>query len=147
MHKYVRSWALYSQWKFCATAIWTQYVTQSRHIIPYSRKLLREETFANFAVLWLFVKVISTKFGAWHPLARHRQAIHESFLCENHIFHQFANVFFLESFPLYGIISIFLEDCHIYNTAYLHSSNPTRNLPESHHIHREMNTSIGRMKR
>ena len=30
-------------------------------------------------------------------------AIRESFLRENHIFHQFAKVFSLESFPLYGI--------------------------------------------
>ena len=27
------------------------------------RKLLREKTFTNFVVLWLFVKVFSTKFG------------------------------------------------------------------------------------
>ena len=32
-------------------------------LIPYSGKLLREKTFTNFAVLWLFVKVFSTKFG------------------------------------------------------------------------------------
>ena len=31
--------------------------------LPYSGKLLREKTFAIFAVLWLFVKVFSTKFG------------------------------------------------------------------------------------
>ena len=30
--------------------------------IPYSGKLSREKTFANFAVLWLFMKVFSTKF-------------------------------------------------------------------------------------
>ena len=31
--------------------------------IPYSRKLLREKTFANFVVLWLFAKIFSAKFG------------------------------------------------------------------------------------
>ena len=31
--------------------------------IPYSGKLLREKTFANFTVLWLFAKVFSTKYG------------------------------------------------------------------------------------
>ena len=36
---------------------------------------------------------------AWHPL---KQAIRESFLHENRILHQFARVFFLKSFPLYG---------------------------------------------
>ena len=49
------------------------------HLIPYSEKLSREKTFANFAVLWLYAKVFSAKFGAWRPLARQKQAICESF--------------------------------------------------------------------
>ena len=57
----------------------------------------REKTFANFAVLWLYAKVFSVKFGAWHPLALQKRAI-----CENYYFHQFVKVFSLESFPLYG---------------------------------------------
>ena len=32
--------------------------------IPYSGKLSREKTFGNFAVLWLFAKVFSAKFGS-----------------------------------------------------------------------------------
>ena len=36
----------------------------------------------------------------WHLLAQHKRAICESFIHENHIFHQFAKVFSLESFPL-----------------------------------------------
>ena len=31
--------------------------------LPYSRKVSREESFMNFAVLWLFAKIFSTKFG------------------------------------------------------------------------------------
>ena len=31
--------------------------------IPYSRKVLRVKTFANFAFLWLFAKVFPVKFG------------------------------------------------------------------------------------
>ena len=31
--------------------------------VPYSGKLSRERTFMNFAVVWLFVKVFSVKFG------------------------------------------------------------------------------------
>ena len=42
----------------------------SDRLVPYSRKLLREKTFANFAVLWLSAKVFSAKFGGcgvlWH---------------------------------------------------------------------------------
>ena len=40
--------------------------------------------------------------GVWHPLAWHKRAIRESFLHENHIFHQFTKLFSLESFPLYS---------------------------------------------
>ena len=32
--------------------------------IPYSGKLSREKTFANFVVLWLFATVFSVKFGS-----------------------------------------------------------------------------------
>ena len=32
-------------------------------VISYSGELSREKTFANFEVLWLFVKVFSVKFG------------------------------------------------------------------------------------
>ena len=36
--------------------------------IPYSRKLLREETFMNFAVFEPPAKVFSTKFGRDVPM-------------------------------------------------------------------------------
>ena len=47
--------------------------------IPYSGTLSREKTFANFAVLWLFAKVFSVKFGAWRPFAGQKRAICEVF--------------------------------------------------------------------
>ena len=72
-------------------------------LVPYSGKLSREKTFVNFAVLWLYAKVFSAKFGAWCPLGLQKRAICESFLRKNHIFHQFMKVFSLKSFPLYGI--------------------------------------------
>ena len=37
------------------------YVTMATLLIPYSGQLLREKTFANFAVLWLFAKVFTMK--------------------------------------------------------------------------------------
>ena len=50
---------------------------------------MRDKSFTNFGVLWLF-----TKFGGvTTSLVEQRRAIRESFLCENHIFYQFANVF------------------------------------------------------
>ena len=71
---------------------------------PHHRYTVQWETFkgANFAVLWLFVKVFFMKFGAWHSLARHKRAVRESFLCENRLFHQSTKVFSLKSFPLYS---------------------------------------------
>ena len=39
------------------------YIIIKTEQLPYSGKLLREKTCANFAVLWLFAKVFSTKFG------------------------------------------------------------------------------------
>ena len=51
-----------------------------------------------------YAKVFSAKFRAWRPLVRQKRVIHESFLCENHIFHQFAKIFSLENFPLYGTV-------------------------------------------
>ena len=71
--------------------------------ISYSGKLSREKTFANFAVLWLFTKVFYAKFGGVVSFGAAQQAFRESFLHENCLFHQFAKVFSLESFPLYSI--------------------------------------------
>ena len=70
--------------------------------IPYSGKLSREKTFANFTVCGNLRKFSLQNLGAWRPLARQKWVIRESFLCENHIFHQSAKVFSLESFPLYN---------------------------------------------
>ena len=53
----------------------------------------------NFVVLWLFVKVFSAKFGGEVSFVRHKREIRESFFCENH---QFAKVFSLKTFLLYG---------------------------------------------
>jgi len=39
----------------------------------------------NFAILGLYAKVFSVKFGAWCPLAWQKRAIRESFLRKNHI--------------------------------------------------------------
>jgi len=62
------------------------------------RKLLRISRFCGY--LWKFSP---QNWGAWCPLAQQKRAIRESFLHENRIFHQFAKVFSLESFPLYVI--------------------------------------------
>ena len=72
--------------------------------IPYSGELSRRKTFVNFAVLWLFAKVFSAKFGGVASLPRHKRAIRKSFLCENSFFRQFAKVFSLEIFPQYGML-------------------------------------------
>ena len=66
--------------------------------LPYSGKLSRGKTCKNFVVLWLFAKVFSVKFGGVVSLVQQKRAIRKSFLCESHIFHQFAKVFSLESY-------------------------------------------------
>ena len=53
--------------------------------IPYSGKLLREKTFANFAVLCFLRKI----WGCG------------TLVLQNRVFHHFAKVFSFESFPLY----------------------------------------------
>ena len=77
---------------YCCVGI----VREKRGGMPSGRKNFEVENFlANFAVLWLFTKVFSAKF----VVARQKP---EGFLRENRIFHQFAKVFSIESFPLYG---------------------------------------------
>ena len=64
----------------------------------WGRKLSRILRFCGYSR-----KFSPWNLGVWCPLAPHKRAIHESFLCENCIFHQFAKVFSLESFLLYGM--------------------------------------------
>ena len=59
--------------------------------IPYNVKLSQISWFCGYT--WKLSP---------RSLARQKWAICKSFLRENRIFHQFLNVFFLESFPLYG---------------------------------------------
>ena len=90
----------------------SQSLGQKVFSIPYSGKLLREKTFTNFAVLWLFAKVFPVKFGGLVSLGAAQMGIPQKFLCKNCIFHQFVKVFSLESFPLYSIVTIVhLVDC------------------------------------
>ena len=106
-------WGLFlSQYLWCEVTLLSLHFSSIFQLgnILYNRKLLREKTFMNFTVLWLYMKVSSAKFGVWHPLAWQKRAICKSFLCENCIFHQFAKVFFLESFPLYGIFLLRLTE-------------------------------------
>ena len=43
---------------------WYNFLNKARLLIlSYSGKLSREKTFADFAVLWPFAKVLSAKFG------------------------------------------------------------------------------------
>ena len=67
--------------------------------ILYNRKLLREKTFANFAVWWLFAIVFSTKFEGMMSFGV-AKAIPKNVLRKNPICHQFPKVFSLESFLL-----------------------------------------------
>ena len=66
---------------------------------------MREKTFTNFAVLWLFVKVFFHKVWGrgilWHGKSKQSGKV---FSVKFIFFYQFAKVFSLKSSPLYGII-------------------------------------------
>ena len=66
-------------------------LTYTRTIL-YSGKLSREETFTNFAVLWLFTKVFSAKFGGVASFGTVKGSNLRKFSPKNHIFHQFLSL-------------------------------------------------------
>ena len=79
------------------------------------RYTVQQETFEgeNFCEFCSFVAIRESflhKFLWQESLAQHKQAICESFLHVNRIFHQFAKVFSLKSFPLYGILLLFTQN-------------------------------------
>ena len=81
-------------------------VLYSNKVLLYRGKLLREKTFANFAVLLQFAKVFSTKFESEASFGMAKQSNPRKFSLQK--FHQFAKVFSLDSFPLYGITNFLL---------------------------------------
>ena len=74
------------------------------NIIPYSGKLLREKTFANFEVREPSAKVFSTKFwGMPHPLMfGFKQSVKVFSVKFSLPIYGFAKVFSLESLTIYG---------------------------------------------
>ena len=72
--------------------------------ILYSGKPLREKTFANYTVLWLFAKVFSAKFGDMVSFGTAKTSDLPKFSLWKSYFHQFTKVFSLKSFPIYGSI-------------------------------------------
>ena len=77
----------------------TRQLTVLHSFINYCKegKLLREKTFADFKVLWLFAKVFSTKFGGMASFGGTSEHFPKLFLS-----------FLLQSFPLYSIYLQFL---------------------------------------
>ena len=63
-------------------------------MLPYSGKLLREKTFANFEVLWLFAKVFSAQFGGCGVFWWHQRAIRKN-VCESFLPQKFLAVRYL----------------------------------------------------
>ena len=74
----------------------TERTTLRSILVSYSRKILREKPFTNFVVLWLFTKVFFFFFFAklGHGILLYAKS------------GQFAKVFSLESFQLYGIVCL-----------------------------------------
>ena len=72
-------------------------------LILYSGKLSREKTFANFGFVAIRESFLC-KIGGMVSFGTAKASNLRKFSQRNHIFHQFAKVFSLESFPLYDII-------------------------------------------
>ena len=79
--------------------------TLSYDVNAIQQETLREKTFANVKVLWLFTNVSPGNLGG-DILWWHKQPICKSFLHENRIFYHITKVFSLKSFPLYGMMSL-----------------------------------------
>ena len=87
-------------WKLCRFLFYRTLV-----YITYSGKLSREKTFANFEVLGLSVKVFSMIIDGYTHTLVVVPNNPRKFSLRISYFHQFAKVFSLESFPLYGMLS------------------------------------------
>ena len=76
-------------------------VNRTLHMLLYSGKLSREKT---FAVLWLFVKVFSAKFGGVASFGAPKASNPQNFSSIKLYFSPIrGKVFSLKSFPLYDI--------------------------------------------
>ena len=73
------------------------------------RKLSREKTFANFMVVWLFVKVFSAKFWGMVSFGAAKASNPQNFFAKI-VFLTNLQKFSLESFPLYGILEKLVEE-------------------------------------
>ena len=79
-------------------------VNRTLHMLLYSGKLSREKTSANFAVLWLFVKVFSAKFVGVASFGAAKASNPRNFSSRKLYFSPICGkVFSLKSFPLYDI--------------------------------------------
>ena len=69
--------------------------------IPYSGKLSREKSFANFTQFCSYY-ISLRNLEAWRLFERQKRATTKVFSTKIVFFYQSAKVFSLESFPLYG---------------------------------------------
>ena len=74
----------------------------SDRLIPYSGKLLREKTFANFAVLWLSAKVFSAKLGDVVFFGTAKASNLRRFSTQKSYFAPICGSFLPRKFPVYG---------------------------------------------
>ena len=92
-------WGNYKQLSFpSSTNTWISVQNTVQQETLRGRKLSQISRFCGYPQ-----KFSLRNLGAWCPLAWQKRAIHEIFLRENCIYHQFAKVFPLGSFPLYSM--------------------------------------------
>ena len=76
--------------------------------VPYSIKLLREKTLANFAILWLFVKVFSVKFGGVVFFGAAKVSNPRKFSLRKIVFSPIRESFLSQKFMLFSTITSIL---------------------------------------
>ena len=82
---------------------------------PYSRKLSREKTFANFAFLWLFAKVFSAKFGEMAYVGAAEGSNLQQFSLRKSLFFTNSQSFLPRKFPAIRYVLMFLAHFSLFS--------------------------------
>ena len=88
----------------------------SKYLLPYSGKLLREQTFTNFMVLWLFAKLFFAKFGDVTFFGAEKTSNPQKFSPQKSYFSPICNSFLPRKFPVYTVFSTMSERNPLYGT-------------------------------
>ena len=107
--------------------------------IPYSGKLSREKSFANFTQFCSYY-ISLRNLEAWRLFERQKRATTKVFSTKIVFFHQSAKVFSLESFPLYSDTTELWYDDYVMSALIIRVDILSSIVPGSH-IHVAVHSS------